>query len=98
MRKYFDKWYFWATHSQISAMIKAAKSLKLHIDDIVTYAKHRITNALGESINAKIVNTNRMTCGLSNRQHYRSAIFFHCGGLDLYPYTPVKYCLRYRSA
>jgi hypothetical protein len=31
-------------------------------------------------------------CGLSidclvvrNRQHYKTAIYFHCGGLDLYP-------------
>jgi transposase len=98
MRKYFDKWYFWATHSQIAPMIKAAKTLKVHIDNIVTYAKHRITNALGESINAKIEKVKRMACGFRNRQHYRSAIYFHCGGLDLYPYPPVKPCLRYRLA
>jgi transposase len=79
-------------------MVKAAKTLKVHIDNIVTYAKHRITNALGESINAKIEKVKRMACGFRNRQHYRSAIYFHCGGLDLYPYPPVKPCLRYRLA
>ena len=53
---------------------------------------------VGESINAKIENVKRMAGGFRNRQHYLSAIYFHCGGLDLYPYPPVKPCLRYRLA
>ena len=85
MRKYFIRWYFWATHSRLDPMIKAAKSLKSHIDNIVTYAKHRITNALGESLNSKIEKVKRLACGYRNRKHYRTAIYFHCGGLDLYP-------------
>jgi transposase len=85
MRKYFTRWYFWATHSRLEPMIKAAKSLKSHIDNIVTYAKHHITNALGESLNSKIEKVKRLACGYRNRKHYRTAIYFHCGGLDLYP-------------
>jgi transposase len=85
MRRYFSRWYFWATHSRLGPMIKAAKSLKSHIDNIVTYAKHRITNALGESLNSKIEKVKRLACGYRNRNHYRTAIYFHCGGLDLYP-------------
>jgi hypothetical protein len=26
-----------------------------------------------------------MACGFRNRGHYRIAIYFHCGGLELYP-------------
>lgn len=85
MRKYFDDWYFWATHSRIKPIIKAAKTLKDHIDNIVTYAKHKVTNALGESLNSKIEKVKRLACGFRNREHYRTAIYFHCGGLDLYP-------------
>lgn len=81
----FDEWCFWATHSKTTPIIKAAKTLKRHIDNIVTYAKHRITNALGESINIKIEKVKRSACGFRNRKHYRIAIYFHCGGLDLYP-------------
>jgi len=98
MRNYFKKWYFWASHSRIEPVKSAAETIKSHIDNIVTYAKHQITNALGESINAKIEKVKRMACGFRNRAHYRTAIFFHCGGLDLYPYPPVKPCLRFRSA
>ena len=43
MRKYFDEWYWWATHSRLEPIINAAKTLKRHIDNVVTYARHRIT-------------------------------------------------------
>jgi transposase len=85
MRHYFADWYHWATHSRLKPMIKAAKTLKAHLDNIVTYARHRITNALGESLNSKIEKVKRLACGFRNRAHYRTAILFHCGGLDLYP-------------
>ena len=26
-----------------------------------------------------------MACGFRNREHYKAAIYFHCGGLALYP-------------
>lgn len=85
MRRYFSRWYFWATHSRLHPIVKAAKSLKSHLDNILTYARHRITNALGESLNSKIEKVKRLACGFRNRDHYRTAIYFHCGGLDLYP-------------
>jgi len=88
MRKYFKRWYFWATHSRLQPIKKAAKTLKTHIDNIVTYARHRITNALAEGINTKIEKIKRMACGFRNRDHYRTAIYFHCGGLDLFPQPP----------
>jgi transposase len=78
-------------------MITAAKTLKAHIDNIVTYAKHRITNALEEAINAKIEKVKRMACGFRNRAHYRTAIYFHCGGLDLFPKPPAKPTLCFKS-
>jgi transposase len=84
-RKYFKRWYFWATHSRLKPIIEAAKTLNNHVDNILTYTKHRITNALAEGLNSKIEKVKRMACGYSNREHYRNAIYFHCGGLDLIP-------------
>ena len=97
MRKYFKRWYFWATHSRLEPIKKAAKTLKAHTDNIVTYARHRITNALGESINAKIEKVKRLACGFRNRAHYRTAIYFHCSGLDLFPRPSEKetLCFKY---
>ena len=86
--KYFAAWYFWATHSRLVPMIKAAKTLKRHLPNLLTYFTHRITNALSEGINSKIQTFKLMACGYRNREHYRTAILFHCGGLDLYPRAP----------
>ncbi|MEW5805012.1 MAG: ISL3 family transposase [bacterium] len=97
MRKYFKRWYFWATHSRLKPIKKVARMIKSHIDNIVTYARHRITNALGEAINAKIEKVKRMACGFRNRSHYRIAIYFHCGGLDLFPKPPAKSILCFRT-
>ncbi len=97
MRNYFKRWYFWATHSRLEPIKKAAKTVKSHIDNIVTYARHRITNALGEAINGKIEKVKRMACGFRNRSHYRTAIYFHCGGLDLFPKPPAQPTLCFRA-
>lgn len=85
MEKFFRRWYFWATHSRLTPIINAAKTLKNHLPNILTYARHKITNAIGESINSKIEKMKRLACGYRNREHYKIAILFHCGGLKLYP-------------
>jgi len=83
--KYFTAWYFWATHSRLPPIIAAAKTLKRHLANLLTYFTHRITNATAEGINSKIQTIKLMACGYRNRGHYKTAIYFHCGGLDLYP-------------
>jgi len=87
--KYFTRWYFWATHCRLKPMIKAAKTLKRHLPNILTYFKHRITNSVTEGLNSKIQTVKQMACGFRNREHYRKAILFHCGGLDLYARAPL---------
>lgn len=97
MRKFFDHWYRWATHCRLAPIIKAARTLKRHIDNIVTYARHHVTNALGECINGQIEKIKRMACGFRNRSHYRIAIYFHCGGLNMNPYRSPKHSLQWAS-
>lgn len=82
---YFRRWYFWATHSGLAAVIRAAKTLHAHLPNILTYFRHHLTNATAESLNSKIRTVKEMACGLRNREHSKTAIYFHCGGLDLYP-------------
>jgi transposase len=77
--------YFWATHSRLQPIIDAAKTLKRHLANLMTYFTHRITNATAEGINSKIQTIKLMACGYRNRDHYKTAIYFHCGGLDQYP-------------
>ena len=84
-RKFFKRWFGWATRSRLKPIIEAARTLKTHISNILTYFKHRITNATTEGLNSKIQMVKEMACGFRNREHYKTAIYFHCGGLDLYP-------------
>lgn len=85
--KFFSRWYFWATHSRLGPIIQAAKTIKTHLPNILTYFKHHISNATAEGLNSKIQMVKEMACGFRNRDHYKLAIYFHCGGLDLYPAT-----------
>ena len=61
--------------------------IKRHWANIRTFFEHRITNAAAESINEKIQTVKRRARGFRNRERFRNAIYFHCGGLDLDPAT-----------
>ena len=84
-RKHFDWWYRWATHSRLTPMIKKARMLKLRLKGVLTYLKHGITNATSESLNSKIQWVKYTARGFRNFQNFTTAIYFHCGGLDLSP-------------
>ena len=84
-REFFDRWYFWATHSRLKPVIEAAKTLKRHLPGLLAYCKHRITNAVAEGMNSKIQLIKANARGFRNFEKYRIAILFYCGRLDLYP-------------
>lgn len=84
-RTFFRRWYWWATHSRLAPMIKVARMLKRHLENILTYLTHRITNAVTEGLNAKIQWIKYGARGFRNREAFKMAILFHCGGLDLEP-------------
>ena len=83
--KHFNWWYRWATHSRLKPMIDKARMLVSHLRNILTYVKHRITNASSESINSKIQWVKYTARGFRNVDNFKSAIYFHCGNLDLSP-------------
>ena len=83
--KFWKRWYFWATHSRLAPIRKAAKTVHRHIDNILTYFQHPVTNAMSEGLNSKIQKIKHRACGFRNPENFKTAIYFHCGGLDLYP-------------
>ena len=84
-RTFFKRWYWWATHSRLAPIIKVARMLKAHLENILTYLTHRITNAVTEGLNAKIQWIKFGARGFRNRDAFKMAILFHCGGLDHEP-------------
>ena len=83
-RKHFRWWHNWAVRSRLEPMIQVGRMLKRRFENILTYLRHRITNASSESINAKIQWV-KYTARVRNRQNFVHAMYFHCGGLDLIP-------------
>ena len=84
--KFYKQWFFWATHSRLQPVIDVAYMIKRHLYGIRNYfAVARITNAAAEGVNSKIQTIKKMAYGYRNKEHFKTAIFFHCGGLQLYP-------------
>ena len=52
--RHWRRWYFWATHSRLKAVIKVARMIRGHLDNVLTYVDHRITTATCEGFNSKI--------------------------------------------
>jgi transposase len=88
--KHFRSWNQWATRSLLEPVRKVATMLRGHLDNVLTYFDHRITTACCEGLNNKIQAIKHSAFGFRNRDHFRIAIFFHCGGLDLRPEVPKK--------
>jgi len=84
-RKHFRWWHGWAVRSRLRPMLDVARTLKRRFENIITYLRHRVTNAASESINAKIQWVKYTARGFRNKNNFRVAILFHCGGLDLAP-------------
>jgi transposase len=82
---FYRKWYFWATHSRLAPVITAANTVKYWLWGILRYHVHRFTNAKTEGVNAKIQELKRRAKGYRNRDNFRYAILFHCGGLSMDP-------------
>ncbi len=83
--KFWKRWYFWATHSRLAPMVAAAKLIARHLRNVLTYFTHRVTNAVAEGLNSKIATVQKRACGYRNPNHFKIAVYFHCGGLNLYP-------------
>jgi len=86
--RHWKRWYFWATHSRLGPVIEVARMLQRRLSGILSFFRHRITNAGSESLNSRIQAIRVAARGYRNRNNFKTAIYFHCGGLNLYPVTP----------
>ena len=57
---------------------------------VINAATSNITNASSEGMNSRIQAIKRKACGFRNRERFRNAIYFHLGGLDLYPQAAAR--------
>lgn len=83
--KHWKRWYFWATHCRLEPVVEVAKMIKRHYHGVMAFFSHRLTSATAEGINSRIQAIRVQARGYRNREHFKTAIYFHLGGLDLYP-------------
>ena len=55
------------------------------VDGVLAYFHHRITNGVAEGLNSKIMSIKRKARGHRNKENFKTAIYFFCGGLGLHP-------------
>lgn len=84
-RRAWQRWLAWASRCRLKPMVQVGRMIRRHLDGIVNAVVLRATNALSESMNAKIQRVKARACGYRNRKRFRNAILFHLGGLDLHP-------------
>lgn len=84
-RRIFDAWYAWAIRSRLAPIKRVAQMIKRHLEGILNAIVAVVTNARLEGINTMIQGLKRSARGFRNRDRFRNAIYFHLGGLDLYP-------------
>jgi transposase len=84
-RRFFKDWFSWVSRSRLKPMTDVAALLKRHLEHLLTYLKHHITNAVTEGLNSKIQSIKSAARGFRNFKNYRTRILFFCGKLDLYP-------------
>ena len=82
---FFAHWYFRATHSRLKPLIDVAKMLKRHLSGLLSHCAHNITNAVTEGLNSKIQSVKASARGFRTFDHYRIAILFFCGKLEMRP-------------
>ncbi len=85
-RNHFRRWYSWAIRSRLEPIKQKARMLHTRLENVLSYLRHGITNAASEGLNSKIQWIRYTARGFRNRQNFKTAIYFHCGGLDLYPH------------
>ena len=84
-KRHFERWYAWAIRSRLEPIKAKARMIKSHLDNMLTYFKHRISNAVAEGLNSKIQTVKSNARGYRSFDGFRNSILFYCGGLEMAP-------------
>ena len=84
-RKTWHAWIRSAIRCRLEPVKRVARMIRKHLEGILTAVVQRVTNARAEGIRSSIQWLKYQARGYRNRQRFRDAIYFHFGGLDVYP-------------
>lgn len=84
-RKAWGRWLGWALRCRLPPMRKVALTIKAHLWGILNAIVLQQSNGHAEGMNSRIQRIKQRACGFRNKERFRNAIYFHLGGLNLYP-------------
>ena len=79
---YLNKWYYWATHSRLDPIIKAAKTIRRHWDGVVQWYKSKVNNGILEGLNSVIQAAKSKARGYKTFKNYKIIVYLLTGKLD----------------
>jgi transposase len=82
---FLDKWYFWATHSRIPAIIDVANTIRRHQPGILRWFISGINNGIREGINSLVQAAKAKARGYRSERNLATIIYLIAGKLDLTP-------------
>ncbi len=89
-RKGWKQWLSWAVRSRLEPIKKVAKTIKAHLWGILNAIVLKVSNGPAEGLNSRIKMIKVRSRGFRNKERFANAIYFHLGGLDLYPERVIR--------
>lgn len=80
---YLKKWYFWATHSRIPAIVAVAKTIRKHQHGILRWFISGINNGILEGINSLVQAAKAKARGYRSNRNLATIIYLIAGKLNL---------------
>jgi transposase len=79
---FLKKWYFWATHSRLEPMKKAARTIKRHWDGILRWFQSGVSNGILEGLNSLIQSAKSKARGYRSTRNLITMIYLIGGRLE----------------
>jgi transposase len=79
---FLKKWYFWATHSRLEPMKKAAYTIKEHWDGVLNWFKSNVNNGILEGINSMVQAAKARARGYRTNEYLIAMIYLIAGKLQ----------------
>jgi len=83
--KGWKRWLSWAVRCRLEPIKKVAKTIKEHLWGVLNAIVLKVSNGPAEGLNSRIKMIKVRSRGFRNKERFANAIYFHLGGLDLYP-------------
>jgi len=79
---FLNKWYFWATHSRLEPIKKAAYTIKRHWDGVLRWFHSKVSNGMLEGFNSLVQSAKARARGYRTNRNFIAMIYLIGGKLN----------------